>query len=150
MVKCFERMVHNTINDGLLVQATTAIAQTGLDTQDLNGQLSSEHPPEEAMEKMKTYYARINDNQRAVGRLYAATQKTADKQTESMLHYYLDMLTVQAYAALSISVYAFTKFEHSQFESQIEILFKDVRNILGQQFDSENEELGVLNIFEKR
>ena len=53
VVECFERMVHNIINDGLLVQATTAIAQTGDDTQGLNEQLSSEHPPEEAMEKMK-------------------------------------------------------------------------------------------------
>ena len=67
-----------------------------------------------------------------------------------MLHYYLNMLTVQSYAALSISVYAFANFEHSEFESQIELYFKDVRNILGEQFDSENEALGVQHIFDKR
>ena len=150
VVDCFKRMVHDEINGALLLQATTAVAQTGDDTKGLNEQLASGHPPEEVMEKMGTYYERIVGNQRTVGQLYSAVQKTADKQTESMLHYYLNMLTVQSYAALSISVYAFANFEHSEFESQIELYFKDVRNILGEQFDSENEALGVQHIFDKR
>ena len=146
-------MVHTEINDGLLRQATTAVAQTGDDTKGLNEQLTSGHPPEETMEKMYPYYARIVTNQRIVAQLYSATQKTADtadKQTESMLHFYLNMLTVQSYAALSISVYAFANFEHAEFESKTELYFKDVRNILGEQFDSEDETMGVQNIFDRR
>ena len=143
-------MTKNQINGALLLEATAAIAQTGDDTNELKTQLSSDKPPEETMEKSKTYYERIVTNQRAIGQLYNAVQKTADKQTESMLHYYLDMLTVQSHAALSISVYAFANFEHSEFESQIEVLFKDLRNMLGEQFNEENEALGVQNIFDKR
>ena len=62
-------MVHTEINDGLLRQATTAVAQTGDDTKGLNEQLTSGHPPEETMEKMYPYYARIVTNQRIVAQL---------------------------------------------------------------------------------
>ena len=150
VMDCFERWTNVKINEGLVLQATTAIAQTGDDTNELNTQLSSDNPPEEVIEKAKTYYERIVTNQREVGRLYSAIQKTAEKQSESMLHFYLDMLTVQSFAALSISVYAFKNFEHSEFETQIEVLFKDMRNLLGEQFNEDDQTLGVQNIFDRR
>ena len=84
---------------------------------------------------------------------YKGTQKTDDtddQQTESMLQFYLDMLTIQSFNAFAIVVYAKEYVDPEEFRVKAKPYFKDIRNLLDAQFNDDDEVLGVLPIFEKR
>ena len=76
--------------------------------------------------------------------------KAREKQAESMLQYLLDMLSVQSHAAFSIVTYASINQEPSEFAVTKVLYMVDVNHILDNQFDEENQYLGVRAIFDRR
>ena len=78
----------------------------------------------------------------------AYDKEVKDKQSEAMLQFYLDLLGMQSHAGLTIMAFAL-KHLPDDFESVKYYYKKDVENLLTR-FSNENQQFGILPIFERR
>jgi len=150
---CLESFVTGEIDTSLFQQAQAAFSDAGLSSGSLNETLenSNQDTLEVVLDNAGRYYERIHQSQVHVGILFSGLVKEGGKKNhiEAVMQFYLDLLSAQSFAGLSIMVFVFAHDLNPLEIGLCRFVQKEMRATLENLFDNENEEVGIRHKFDR-